>query len=97
MLFLNSHPLILQPLMREQNFSLTRLDGTMSHMVRSEVVTAFQSDHPRSPKVLLLSLKAGGVGLNLTAANHLLLLDPFILNIIRKAKYQKKSSNSTSW
>ena len=67
---------ILQPLMREQNFSLTRLDGTMSHMVRSEVVTAFQSDHPRSPKVLLLSLKAGGVGLNLTAANHLLLLDP---------------------
>ena len=67
---------ILQPLLREQNFSLTRLDGTMSHIVRSEVVTAFQSDHPRSPKVLLLSLKAGGVGLNLTAANHLLLLDP---------------------
>ena len=27
-------------------------------------------------QVLLLSLKAGGVGLNLTAANHLLLLDP---------------------
>ncbi len=25
---------------------------------------------------MLLSLKAGGVGLNLTAANHLLLLDP---------------------
>merc|ERR1719449_344573 len=48
----------------------------MTHMVRSEVVTAFQSDHPGSPKVLLLSLKAGGVGLNLTAANHLLLLDP---------------------
>jgi SNF2 family DNA or RNA helicase len=29
-----------------------------------------------NPQVLLLSLKAGGVGLNLTAANHLLLLDP---------------------
>ena len=27
-------------------------------------------------QVMLLSLKAGGVGLNLTAANHLLLLDP---------------------
>ena len=26
--------------------------------------------------MLLLSLKAGGVGLNLTSANHLLLLDP---------------------
>ena len=41
----------------------------MSHMVRSEVVSAFQSMHPHSPQVLLLSLKAGGVGLNLTAAN----------------------------
>lgn len=30
----------------------------------------------KTPSVLLLSLKAGGVGLNLTAANHLLLLDP---------------------
>ncbi|CAB4055626.1 SMARCA3 [Lepeophtheirus salmonis] len=29
-----------------------------------------------SPRILLLSLKAGGIGLNLIAANHLLLLDP---------------------
>ena len=37
---------------------------------------AFQCRRPGSPALLLLSLKAGGVGLNLTAANHLLLLDP---------------------
>merc|ERR1719228_25578 len=48
----------------------------MSHYERSEVVASFQSTTQDSPNVLLLSLKAGGVGLNLTAANHLLLLDP---------------------
>ena len=36
----------------------------------------FQSPGKTSPTVMLLSLRAGGVGLNLTAANHLLLLDP---------------------
>ena len=48
----------------------------MSHGVRADTVRAFQSCGPRSPNVMLLSLRAGGVGLNLTAANHLLLLDP---------------------
>jgi len=48
----------------------------MGHQERSEAVTVFQMKTKKSPKVMLLSLKAGGVGLNLTAANHLLLLDP---------------------
>jgi len=67
---------ILQPLIKDKNFSMVRLDGTMSHGLRSETVSVFQSSKKESPKVMLLSLKAGGVGLNLTAANHLLLLDP---------------------
>ena len=49
---------------------------TMSHQDRAEAVQVFQSSTESSPTVLLLSLRAGGVGLNLTAANHLLLLDP---------------------
>jgi len=65
-----------QPLLVENGFKFVRLDGTMSHVDRTEVVDIFQKKSPSSPKVLLLSLKAGGVGLNLTAANHLLLLDP---------------------
>merc|ERR1719285_1076357 len=48
----------------------------MSHQDRTRAVTLFQSNSKNTPKVMLLSLKAGGVGLNLTAANHLLLLDP---------------------
>lgn len=35
----------------------------------------FQSDPKKS--VFLISLKAGGYGLNLTAADHVLLLDPW--------------------
>ena len=67
---------ILQPLIRQHDFSLVRLDGSMSCYDRSTAVQEFQSSEKNAPQVMLLSLKAGGVGLNLTAANHLLLLDP---------------------
>jgi SNF2 family DNA or RNA helicase len=42
---------------------------------REQVVSAFQDD-PR-PCVFLLSLKAGGTGLNLTAASYVVLFDPW--------------------
>ena len=67
---------IIQPYMHENEFRYVRLDGSMSQPDRADVVKAFQSQGKKSPTVLLLSLRAGGVGLNLTAANHLLLLDP---------------------
>ncbi len=50
-----------------------RLDGSTRD--REAVTRAFQA--PSGPPVLLLSLKAGGVGLNLTAADHVFLLDPW--------------------
>src|SRR5256885_9242167 len=40
---------------------------------RDDIVGRFQS--PDGPAVLLLSLKAGGTGLNLTAANHVFHFD----------------------
>ncbi len=42
---------------------------------REEVVNQFQNDD--SKKFFLISLKAGGVGLNLTAASYVLMLDPW--------------------
>jgi SNF2 family DNA or RNA helicase len=39
------------------------------------VVDAFQA--AGGPPVMLLSLKAGGTGLNLTAADHVFLVDPW--------------------
>lgn len=51
----------------------TRLDGSTED--RASVVAEFQSED--GPPVMLLSLKAGGTGLNLTAADHVFLLDPW--------------------
>lgn len=50
-----------------------RLDGSTKN--REEVVTRFQTD-PTVP-VFLISLKAGGVGLNLTAADTVIHFDPW--------------------
>ncbi|XP_040915954.1 helicase-like transcription factor isoform X2 [Toxotes jaculatrix] len=61
---------------REHGFSFVRLDGTLSQKKRTQVIREFQSSAADSPTIMLLSLKAGGVGLNLTAASHVFLMDP---------------------
>jgi len=52
-----------------------RLDGGMSNPARQRAIRAFQED--TTSIAFLISLKAGGVGLNLTAANTVVLLDPW--------------------
>ncbi len=64
---------LVEPALRAAELDFTRLDGSTRD--REAVVGRFQSDE--GPPVLLLSLKAGGVGLNLTAADHVFLLDPW--------------------
>jgi SNF2 family DNA or RNA helicase len=49
------------------------LHGGTSKKRRDELVTTFQSGN--GPPIMLLSLKAGGTGLTLTAANHVVHLD----------------------
>lgn len=49
------------------------LDGQTKD--RAEVVKTFQTDE--SKKIFLMSLKAGGVGLNLTEASYVFILDPW--------------------
>jgi len=48
---------------------------TGSTVRREEVVAAFESDP--EPCVFLISLRAGGTGLNLTAASYVVLFDPW--------------------
>jgi SNF2 family DNA or RNA helicase len=62
-----------EPHLRAAGIPFTRLDGTTRD--RGEVVAKFQDD--AGPPVMLVSLKAGGTGLNLTAADHVFLLDPW--------------------
>ncbi|MGW2252159.1 DEAD/DEAH box helicase [Kitasatospora sp. NPDC001660] len=49
------------------------LHGGLSRSRREELVERFQS--PDGPRVFILSLRAGGTGLNLTAANQVIHLD----------------------
>jgi SNF2 family DNA or RNA helicase len=62
-----------EPHLEAAGIPFTRLDGTTRD--RGAVVTRFQDDD--GPPVMLVSLKAGGTGLNLTAADHVFLLDPW--------------------
>jgi superfamily II DNA or RNA helicase len=62
-----------EPVLRESDLAFTRLDGATRD--RAAVVDAFQSES--GPPVLLVSLRAGGTGLNLTAADSVFILDPW--------------------
>ncbi|MBE7451006.1 MAG: DEAD/DEAH box helicase [Kofleriaceae bacterium] len=62
-----------EPALADAGLPFTRLDGSTAD--RAGVVAAFQD--PAGPPVMLVSLKAGGTGLNLTAADHVFLLDPW--------------------
>jgi SWI/SNF-related matrix-associated actin-dependent regulator of chromatin subfamily A3 len=56
-------------------YKLVRLDGSVSSARRKAALHSFAEDP--AVTVFLISLQAGGVGLNLTAANHVILMDPW--------------------
>ncbi|BGP47440.1 hypothetical protein JCM10450v2_003292 [Rhodotorula kratochvilovae] len=59
----------------DNHIKYDRLDGGMNRDQRSAAMAAFKSD-PKC-EVLLVSLRAGGVGLNLTAGRRVYLMEPF--------------------
>lgn len=59
----------------DQHIRYDRLDGAMNREQRNAAMEAFKVD-PRC-EVLLVSLRAGGVGLNLTAGRRVYLMEPF--------------------
>ena len=61
--------------LEQEKISYAYLDGSTPAKNRSAAVDSFQNDP--AIKVFLISLKAGGVGLNLTAADYIYLVDPW--------------------
>jgi len=51
------------------------LHGSVPKVKRDQMVARFQQAEPQGPAAFVLSLKAGGTGLNLTAANHVFHFD----------------------
>jgi hypothetical protein len=64
---------LLEPQLQQRGIAFERLDGTTRR--RPERIARFQQDP--ACRVFLISLKAGGFGLNLTAASYVFVLDPW--------------------
>ena len=68
------HLHIIREHLKQQAISFQYLDGATSRAHRDKAITAFQSG---DGDVFLISLKAGGSGLNLTAADYVIHMDPW--------------------
>ena len=65
---------MLQMLFNHTAYNVSYLDGAMSYEDRAKAVDDFNSDPAQF--VFLISTKAGGVGLNITSANKVVIVDP---------------------
>src|SRR5690606_11718439 len=61
--------------LEKRNIPYVYFDGSSSTLDRENAIQQFQNDE--ACRVFLISLKAGGVGLNLTAADYVYIVDPW--------------------
>jgi len=66
---------IVHSCLKREGYESVRIDGRMSNQARKKALEDF-AQKP-NVKIFLISLKAGGQGLNLTSANTVFLLDPW--------------------
>lgn len=64
---------LLESCFTSAGITYSRMDGSMNSSKKSQAIARFKEDPEIN--VLLLSLKAGGVGLNLTEATHVFMMD----------------------
>jgi SNF2 family DNA or RNA helicase len=69
-----SHLDLIQRAFEENGITFTRLDGSMSRKARGLALDTFREDP--SIHVILVSIAAGGLGLNLTTANKIYVMEP---------------------
>ncbi|EAS04534.2 SNF2 family amine-terminal protein (macronuclear) [Tetrahymena thermophila SB210] len=65
---------VLQIMIKQKNLKFVRLDGSVNAQKRQELIDRFQ-DPTNDIKVFLLCGSAGGTGLNLSAANRMVLME----------------------
>ncbi|KAF8667979.1 SNF2 family N-terminal domain [Rhizoctonia solani] len=64
---------LMQILLKKSGFESLRYDGQMKREEREHALSRFKKQG--GPKIILISLKCGGVGLNLTEANRVICMD----------------------
>jgi SNF2 family DNA or RNA helicase len=66
---------MIELILSRAGIKFVRLDGSMNRLDREVVIQTFKNDAEIT--VFLISLKAGGTGLNLTAATQVFIMDPW--------------------
>lgn len=66
---------LIEPFLRRGGLTFTRYDGQMKNDLREASLERLRTHH--KTRILLCSLRAGSLGLNLTAASRVVILEPF--------------------
>lgn len=66
---------LIEPFLRREGYVFTRYDGKMRNDLREASLQRLRED--KRTRVLLCSLKCGSLGLNLTAASRVVIMEPF--------------------
>ncbi|KAI1826717.1 hypothetical protein F4861DRAFT_42884 [Xylaria intraflava] len=66
---------LVEPFLRKGGLKYVRYDGSMKNDAREAALHSLRND--KNTRVLLCSLKCGALGLNLTAASRVVILEPF--------------------
>ncbi|KAF2853230.1 hypothetical protein T440DRAFT_466206 [Plenodomus tracheiphilus IPT5] len=66
---------LIEPFLKRADYNFTRYDGSMRNDLREASLAKLRSD--KRTRVLLCSLKCGSLGLNLTAASRVVIMEPF--------------------
>lgn len=66
---------LVEPFLRKEGIKYVRYDGSMKNDAREASLHSLRND--KSTRVLLCSLRCGALGLNLTAASRVVILEPF--------------------
>lgn len=69
-----SHLTLIELALKAADIAFTRLDGTMSRAARTAAMDKFREDD--NIHVILVSIMAGGLGLNLTSGNSVYVMEP---------------------
>lgn len=66
---------LVEPFLRKEGMKYVRYDGSMKNDAREASLHSLRND--KNTRVLLCSLRCGALGLNLTAASRVIILEPF--------------------
>jgi SNF2 family DNA or RNA helicase len=66
---------LIEPFLKRADYNFTRYDGSMRNDLREASLNKLRND--KRTRVLLCSLKCGSLGLNLTAASRVVIMEPF--------------------